>query len=117
MFTISKRCTFEAAHQLRRLPAGHPCSRLHGHSYTVEIVLQSETLDDAGFVLDYGQLAPFKQYLDSAFDHRYLNDVLPENPTVENLAHHFYEWAHARWAQVSAVRVSETAKTYGEYRP
>ena len=28
---------FEAAHRLPRVPAGHKCARLHGHSFHVEI--------------------------------------------------------------------------------
>ncbi|TIL33265.1 MAG: 6-carboxytetrahydropterin synthase QueD, partial [Mesorhizobium sp.] len=50
--------------------------------------------------------------------HRHLNDVLGhEKVTAECLARHFYEWCKARLPQTAAVRVSETPKTWAEYRP
>jgi 6-pyruvoyltetrahydropterin/6-carboxytetrahydropterin synthase len=32
---IFEEYTFEAAHRLPNVPAGHKCERLHGHSYRV----------------------------------------------------------------------------------
>lgn len=116
MYTITKQFTFSASHQLAGLPPEHQCARLHGHNYIVELVLQSAQLDAHGFVVDYLALQPFKRYIDDALDHRHLNDVLPFQPTAENLARHFYNWASARWPQTTAVRVSETPKTWAEYR-
>ena len=114
MYTISSRFTFSASHTLS-VPPGHPCGRVHGHNYTVELVLQRETLAGIGFVVDYRDLQPFKEYLDARFDHRHLNDVVDFEPTAENLARHFYEWGKQQWPEVSAVRVSETEKTWAEY--
>ena len=115
MYRISKQFHFSASHQLEGLPAEHPCSRLHGHNYLVEIVLQSAALDERGFVVDYGDLKPFKQYIDDTLDHRHLNDVLDVNPTAEHIAKHLFDWAAQRWAQTVAVRVSETPKTWAEW--
>lgn len=112
---ISKVFTFEASHRLRGLPAGHKCGRHHGHSYTVELLLAAPAVDEIGFVVDYGDLDAFKHYLDSTFDHQHLNDVVPVNPTAENLARHFFEWAKTRWPELVAVRVRETAKTSALY--
>jgi 6-pyruvoyltetrahydropterin/6-carboxytetrahydropterin synthase len=64
-FTISRRFSFSAAHHLDGLPTGHKCARVHGHSYAVEIRLTSCGLDGAGFVADFGELDPFKGYLDA----------------------------------------------------
>lgn len=119
MYTIVKRFDFAASHQLEGLPETHPCSRLHGHNYQVEIELKAIEPSLIGFVVDYRDLSLFKVVLDEQYDHRHLNDLLPVNPTAENLAKHFYdicqsfEWGHL----VSAVRVSETPKTSAEYRP
>jgi len=115
MYTISKQFAFSASHTLTGLPDGHPCSRVHGHNYVVALTLSREGVDAGGFVVDYRALAPFKEYLDARFDHRHLNDVLDGNPTAENLARHFFEWARARWPEVCAVRVSETERTWAEY--
>lgn len=117
MYTITKQFAFSAAHQLHGLRADHPCSRVHGHNYTVEVELRSEQLDATGFVVDYNDLALLKQYIDGTLDHRNLNDVLPVQTSAENLARHLYDWCAARWPQVAAVRVSETPKTWAEYRP
>ncbi len=69
-------------------------------------------------VRDYHELAPLKQYIDECFDHRHLNDVLGhDRVTAECLAQHFYEWCRARLPETTAFGVSETAKTWAEYRP
>ena len=41
MYTITKRFAFSASHIIGGLPNGHPCARLHGHNYEVEVVLQA----------------------------------------------------------------------------
>lgn len=115
MYTIQKRFEFSASHQLNGLPEGHQCARLHGHNYIVEVVLQSDALNSVGFVVDYGELKPLKEYIDGTFDHRHLNDVLPFQTSAENIAKHLYQWCKNRWPETSAVRVSETPKTWAEY--
>lgn len=118
MYRITKQFAFSASHQLSALPGDHPCARLHGHNYIVEIELAAETLDENGFVLDYRALAPLKTYIDDELDHRHLNEVFGhEGVTSEYLARVLFDWARARWDQVSAMRVSETPKTWAEYRP
>lgn len=117
MYTISKEFHFSASHQLTHLPDDHQCARLHGHNYIVVIELASDHLNDDGFVRDYGQLKPLKAYLDDNFDHRHLNDVMNVASTAENLARHLYDWCVARWPETTSVKVSETSKTWAEFRP
>jgi 6-pyruvoyltetrahydropterin/6-carboxytetrahydropterin synthase len=117
MYVISKRFNFSASHQLEGLRPGHPCGRVHGHNYEVEVELSSERLSDDGFVLDYGDLAPLGRHIDDALDHRHLNDVLDGQPSAENIARYLFGWVSERWPQVSAIRVSETPRTWAEYRP
>ena len=118
MFRISKEYHFSASHQLLHLAADHPCARLHGHNYIVEVELQSQTLNADGFVRDYRELDALKQYIDERFDHRHLNEILgDDHVTAELIAQHFYDWCKARWPEVVAVRVRETPKTMAEYRP
>lgn len=120
MYTISKQFSFSASHILEGLPEGHPCGRLHGHNYTVEVVLRADKLDDVGFVLDYGSMRPFQEYLDKYYDHRHLNDVLGPGvqPSAETLAFVLYSHAAAILpAHVVRVRVAETPKTWAEYEP
>ena len=116
MYIIKKQFHFSASHTLEMLPEDHPCSRLHGHNYIVEIVLASDALNEVGFVIDYKDLKPFKKIIDEELDHRHLNDVLPFQTSAENIAHYLYSRAKALWPQVIAVRVSETPKTWAEFR-
>lgn len=118
MYRITKEFHFSASHQLVGLAEDHPCARLHGHNYIVEVELQSNKLNAHGFVRDYLELAMLKSYIDDELDHRHLNEVLSDDlVTAERLAKHLFDWCISRWDEVSAVRVSETPKTWAEYRP
>lgn len=120
--TISKDFTFSASHQLDGLPDDHPCTRLHGHNYTVRLTITGHT-DTRGFIIDYRDLGWFKNHLDDVYDHRHLNDlIITTNPTAENIAHHlldhFMITAPERLAGALdhvtsvSVSVSETPKTW-----
>jgi len=117
MFRITKEFHFSASHQLSHLPADHQCARLHGHNYIVVVELAAPDLNADGFVRDYHELKPLKAYIDDTFDHHHLDDILDVPSTAENLARHFYHWCKARWSETAAVKVSETPKTWAEYRP
>jgi 6-pyruvoyltetrahydropterin/6-carboxytetrahydropterin synthase len=118
MYRITKEFHFSASHQLFGLPDDHQCARLHGHNYIVVVELVSDTLNQHGFVRDYLELAPLKGYIDDELDHRHLNDVLGDDcVTAERLAKHLHDWCAAHWPETAAVKVSETPKTWAEYRP
>lgn len=119
MYRITKQFSFSASHRLDHLPQNHPCARLHGHNYVVEVVLESQDLNSDGFVRDYGELAPLKHFIEERLDHRHLEDELPEGmvSSAENIARFLHDFAASRWPEVAAVRVSETPKTWAEYRP
>jgi 6-pyruvoyltetrahydropterin/6-carboxytetrahydropterin synthase len=80
MHTITKRFTFDAAHSLPQLPDGHKCKRVHGHTYTVVVTLQSANLNRYGFVEDYGDLDDIKRWIDGTLDHRDLNGTCSSPP-------------------------------------
>ena len=122
MFTISKQFAFCASHVLSGLPDDHPCARLHGHNYVVELVLTAGEVDESGFVVDYRRLDPFKWFLDTSLDHTHLNDHLVVPPSAEHLACFLHAWCEANLEadiidRMSAVRVSETPGTWAEHRP
>lgn len=123
-YFIAKQFAFSASHQLTHLPADHPCARLHGHNYIVELELSAKELNPAtGFVVDYRELNAFRGYLDTTLDHQHLNDVLGGSmpTTAENLAAFLFAEARSRLGAagrlIRAVRVSETPKTWAEFRP
>jgi 6-pyruvoyltetrahydropterin/6-carboxytetrahydropterin synthase len=115
-YEISKEFAFSAAHSLPFLPPDHKCHRLHGHNYIVVLVLGSDVLVDH-FVLDYGELAPVKRWIDDELDHRNLNDVCPYPTSAENLARWIYDEWRPRIPELIEVRVSETPKVWARYRP
>ncbi|MDR2039212.1 MAG: 6-carboxytetrahydropterin synthase [Bacteroidales bacterium] len=116
MYRISKEFHFSASHRLMGLPDTHPCSRPHGHNYTVTFHFKSSTLNDVGFVIDYRELEPIKKYLDERLDHQDLNVVLPvSNPTAENIARFLYDRFAGDYPRLYRVEVSETPKTQANY--
>lgn len=122
MFTVSKRFSFSASHVLHGLAEGHPCARLHGHNYEVEVIAAADELDERGFVVDFGELDLVKDWVDATLDHRHLNDVMEGQPSAEAIAKLICEWARAELPpvvgeKVVAVRAWETPKAYAEYRP
>ncbi len=54
---IFREFTFEAAHRLPNVPAGHKCARLHGHSYRVEVHVAGPVGAATGWVMDFGDMA------------------------------------------------------------
>jgi len=116
MFIIRKEiASFSASHCLNDLSEGHPCSRQHGHNYVVIVELRSKELDNKGFVLDYNELKPIKEFIDSALDHKFLNDFLPFNPTAENIARHLFDLFKSSFPDLYAIEVCETPKTMARY--
>lgn len=118
MYRITKEFHFSASHQLSGLPEDHQCARMHGHNYIVMVELSAAELNEYGFVRDYTELRALKHYIDEEIDHRHLNDVFNYDlVTAEYMAKHFFDWCKAHWPETTAVKVSETPKTWAEYRP
>ena len=115
MYVITKEFSFCASHSLNGLPADHPCSRLHGHNYTVIAELKTDFVDQTGFVVDYRKLDPIKQYLDSKFDHQHLNAVVEFNPTAENLAAHLYYIFKKTFPMLSRITVKAADNITAQY--
>lgn len=115
MFEISKTFRFSAAHHLPGVPEGHKCRRVHGHNYTLTVRLRAAELR-GGMVRDYGELQPVADWLGMLFDHRDLNEALP-NPTAEVLAHAVFDRFKGEFPELYAVTVSETPGTTATYVP
>ncbi|MEH0972220.1 6-carboxytetrahydropterin synthase QueD [Micromonospora sp. CPCC 205546] len=113
---IFREFTFESAHRLPKVPDGHKCARLHGHSYRVEVHVRGEVGASSGWVMDFGDIkAAFRPILDQ-LDHYYLNEVPGlENPTSEVLA----QWIWTKLVDqlpLSAIVVRETCTSGAVYR-
>jgi 6-pyruvoyltetrahydropterin/6-carboxytetrahydropterin synthase len=64
---------------------GHPkCGSLHGHTYKVELIIEGETRDSRGMIVDFGRMKRDLREVLAKFDHRSWNEFL-DFPTVENI--------------------------------
>lgn len=101
---IFKVFTIEAAHRLPNVPPGHKCSRLHGHSFRVELHVEGEIDPHTGWVMDFADVKAAFQPVYERLDHHYLNDIEGlENPTSERIA--AWIWAQTRPALPGLAKV------------
>lgn len=82
MYYIKKQIEISGSHRLD-LPYESKCTSLHGHNWLITIYCRAETLNNEGMVVDFSIV---KQKISATLDHRNLNDILPFNPTAENIA-------------------------------
>ena len=106
---IFKEFTFEAAHRLPNLPAGHKCSRLHGHSFLVRVFVKGELDPSLGWVMDFAEIKAICKPVIERLDHYYLNDIEGlENPTSERIAVWLWGALKPALPALSRIEVRET---------
>ncbi|MBI5789318.1 MAG: 6-carboxytetrahydropterin synthase QueD [Candidatus Schekmanbacteria bacterium] len=92
MYELTVESTFAAAHQLNNYDGA--CEALHGHNWRVQIIVQTEKLNDIGLAIDFKTLKQaLKNHL-GQLDHTYLNQLPPfteQNPSSENIACRLYQ--------------------------
>jgi 6-pyruvoyltetrahydropterin/6-carboxytetrahydropterin synthase len=138
MIFLTRRTTFSASHyywneawskEKNEEVFGRCANRNgHGHNYTLEVTVAGEPDPVTGFVVDLKWLKDvMEEQVLSAWDHRHLNLEVEEfaaggmMPTSENMA--IAAWrrlepavAAAAGAQLSRIRIYETAEIFAEYR-
>lgn len=107
MYYISKTLEISASHQLK-LSYESKCQQLHGHNWIVTIHCKSKELDENGMVVDFTQI---KHLIADRLDHSNLNEVLPCNPTAENIA----KWICDQIPQAYRVDVVESQGNIASY--
>ncbi len=135
MYTDRVELLFDAGHRLFKYRG--KCDTPHGHTFRVEIMLNSEQLDQLGFVLDFVELKEaIGKWVDENWDHAFLVndqdqellDALQslthrkifafhnENPTAEVIARTLYSHVKELYGgMVSKVRIWESPNQYAEY--
>jgi 6-pyruvoyltetrahydropterin/6-carboxytetrahydropterin synthase len=84
---IYKTFSFDSAHYLPRVPAGHKCGGMHGHTYTLKVFISGAPEPYSGWILDYTDLKKGINPLIDMLDHKILNDIPGlENPTSEQVS-------------------------------
>jgi len=93
MYQLSVKGHFDAAHYLKGYPG--ICSRLHGHRWEYELIIQDKKLDDLGMLIDFAKIkAMMKETVEAEFDHTCINEskyFQNINPTAENLSKVIYD--------------------------
>ena len=98
----------QCARRLPALPASHPCSRVHGHSFRVELRVAGKIDPIYGWVMDFADLDAAWAGVHAALDHRYLNEISGlENPTSENLALWLWQRLAGTLTGLAEIRVGE----------
>ena len=111
MIELTQEFIFDAAHYLGR--SGPENSRLHGHSFYVEVTLRGEADPETGFLRDLGEVKTALDAVRETLDHRLLNDIEGLGmPTLENLSR--YIFAQAKAALPEVVRVKLRRPSYGQ---
>lgn len=134
---ISKTIRFEAGHRLVR---GYPgnCQHAHGHSYVITVEMDSVgRLNKYGFVKDFNDFKPLKEWIDTNWDHAFLvakedtamldflrdngqrHYTFDNNPTAEYIAEKMFDIASGllndEFSKVTKVLVNETATSEAVY--
>jgi 6-pyruvoyl tetrahydropterin synthase/QueD family protein len=113
MMPIGTEFHYDSAHQLPKVPEGHKCGRLHGHTYRLIVEVTGPVRVD-GFVVDFSEIKRVVEPFVDELDHRFINDVIP-NSTVENQLIWFWNGIKPGLPILSKLRLHEGLNNYGEY--
>jgi len=108
MYEIKKTFEISAAHKLD-LDYPSKCAELHGHNWIITVYLRSKELNKNGMIMDFTEI---KKNISDTLDHKILNDVLPFNPTAENLAHHICQTLAPHCHRVDVTESENNIATY-----
>jgi 6-pyruvoyltetrahydropterin/6-carboxytetrahydropterin synthase len=131
--TVSRKAHFNAAHRLYRKDwtmeknqeVFGKCNNpnFHGHNYDLTVSVTGEVDQETGYVIDTKVLSDLiKLHIEEAFDHKNLNEDVPEfldlNPTAEHIA--FVIWNKLRKVialdKELEITLYETPRNFVTYR-
>jgi len=116
MYRLGIESQFDAAHKL----VGYKgkCSKLHGHTWKVEVLIVGKELDSTGMLVDFGLLKKKLGEITEKLDHSFLNDLKEiGNPTAENISRYIHQNLKDLPQNISLekVRVWESLSSWCEY--
>lgn len=116
--SVTKCFGFEAAHHLPNYNGA--CSRLHGHSYKMQVTVSGSVDEITGMVMDFNVLKTIvKDKVVDRYDHQNLNNFFV-NPTAENMVIHIFRDLSEAFTHlgltVESVKLWETESSFAECR-
>ena len=132
MFRVAREIEFCYGHRL--LNYDGKCKYLHGHNGKAVIILENESLDERGMLVDFSDIKKqVATWIDLNLDHRMILSkadpfaeyfkqqgqpvfLIDANPTAENIAKLIFDFAKSQKLPVLEVTLWETFKSYASYR-
>jgi len=128
---LCRRYTFAASHRLHSAALSDEENRRtygkcanphgHGHNYVLEVAFSGAVDPATGMIADLGEVDAFvRREVIEPFDHRYLNEEVPQFraqvPTTENLCREIHRRLRVfPKARLERVRIEETGLNSFEY--
>ncbi|MCD6585238.1 MAG: 6-carboxytetrahydropterin synthase QueD [Desulfobacteraceae bacterium] len=120
MYELKVVSRFAAAHQLKMV--AEKCENLHGHNWRVEVSISGEKLNNAGVLMDFGEIKEHLNEIIDSLDHKFLNELNlfdGGNPSSENIARYIAEAMQSKIASpgvgISRVGVWESDDSCATY--
>lgn len=82
MYYVSKQMEIAGCHRLS-LSYDSKCRNVHGHNWVITVYCKAKELNAEGMVVDFKNI---KDKIHGYLDHGDFNELLPFNPTAENIA-------------------------------
>ena len=131
--TVSSKAPFHAAHRLYRndwsmeknQEVFGKCNNpnFHGHNYELIVSVTGEVDKETGYVIDTKILSDLiKEHIEEAFDHKNLNEDVPEfaalNPTAEHIAYIIWNKLRVLIASDKELEITlyETPRNFVTYK-
>ncbi len=123
MFELKVVTRFAAAHQLKMV--AKKCENLHGHNWKIEVCVKGDALNNAGVLMDFGEIKAGVKEIIAEIDHRFLNELNMFHegnpPSSENIAQYIADELgkkiRVRGISVSSVTAWESEDACAIYIP
>jgi len=125
MYKIMKKFTISCSHRLHDKNLSDEENReifgkcnnkpSHGHNYVIEVHLRSNILTN-GMLMNFNVIKKhFNRDIDSLLDHNFLNNIMHNIPSAENMAEFIYIKLKESIKELYMIRVWETDTSYAEF--